>query len=214
MLEMRAGRSFETAEPRARKPDEATIRLDRPQHDTLFLRLLFEPLLPGRGHRGLVPDRTCVPEAHVGHPARVRREVVLERSAQRGALAFHDATECHGRRGYGLDGGEAHGELGAAFVYVASGDRAAVCDRDRLSDREAKARSALLRVVTAIEPAEEARLRAPRQARTGIAHAHDRVALLARATHGDGSAARRMLDGVVDEVREELRQPVGVAAYR
>src|SRR5687768_9093810 len=177
---MRAGRSFETAEPRARQSDDPAIRFDRPQHDTLFLRLLFEPLLPGRGHRGLVPDRTGVPEAHVGHPAGVRREVVLERSAKGGALAFHDPTECHGYRGYGLDGGETHRELGAASVDVACGDRAAVRDRDRLRDREAEPRAALLGVVAAIKPAEEARLRAARKARAGVAHAQDGVTVLAR----------------------------------
>src|ERR1700687_1650391 len=65
-------------------------------------------------------------------------------------------------RGYGLSGGEADGELRAAFVHVARSDGAAVGGRDRLRDREAEARAVTLRVLAAVEAAEEARLRAAR----------------------------------------------------
>ena len=69
VLEVRAGRALDSTHPRSGKPDQTAIGLDRPQHGALLLRLLFEPLLPRRRHRRLVPDGGHAPHAHVRHPA-------------------------------------------------------------------------------------------------------------------------------------------------
>src|SRR2546426_9186013 len=61
LLQMRGGRALEATDTRSCQSDETSLRLDRPQHRALLLRLLLEPLLPRPPHRRLVPHRVRAP---------------------------------------------------------------------------------------------------------------------------------------------------------
>ena len=97
VLQIRGRWTLEATETRSRESDQPPVGLDRPEHDALLLRLLFEPLFPRRRHRWLVPHPGRASHAQIGHPPRIRREVVLDRRAKRGPLASDDPAQCHGR---------------------------------------------------------------------------------------------------------------------
>src|SRR5207247_8774052 len=57
-------------------------------------------------------------------------------------------------------------------------------------------------------------LGALRQSRALARIAHDRVAVIAQRIDGNPPALRRVLDRVVEQVEEELRETVGLATHR
>ena len=73
---------------------------------------------------------------------------------------------------------------------------------------------ALARFVAAIESLEDVRQIERRNAHAGVAHRDDHFLLLAVVDQvdGDRSARRGELDGVVDQVVDDLLQAMGVAA--
>src|SRR5439155_13848952 len=107
-----------------------------------------------------------------------------------------------------------HRELGAATLEVVRADVSPVRLRDRLSDREAEPGAVPHRVLPAIEALEEANLRAFRQTRARVAHAHDDRAVGALPADLDRRTSRRVLNRVVEEVEDELRELVRISADR
>ena len=113
---------------------------------------------------------------------------------------------------------QANDELAAlADAGAVRADPAAVHLDQRLRQRQADAQAALRAVERRLRPGRTSRrcgqLRGG-DADAGVAHAHHRVAALALDRERDPAAARRVLGGVDEQVREHLRQPRQVAVDR
>src|SRR5215831_9370459 len=103
--------------------------------------------------------------------------------------------------------GEGEGEDGAAVIFALDRDLAAVGLDDMLDDGEAQARAAGLAragLVHAVETFEDARQVLGHDADAGVGRVDGYAVLPALRRDVDAPAARRVLDGVVYQVDEDL----------
>src|SRR6185503_18660384 len=113
-----------------------------------------------------------------------------------------------------LSMGKCYPNSAAASRAVLDGNACGVTRSDLAHDGEAQSAARSRRAGNAVEALEDAAALRRRNSRAVVLDFEERVAIAPSGAHGDASAARRILDRVVDQVGERFAQEEGIAFDR